>query len=135
MFTRIVFLLLVSTLFFASCTKESITLPTEEIEATIKERSTTVEIEVSEISSSDNGTELFLDFSANFDFSEAIVEPIQYLTFSDGAGNTSTLSFSVNSYTGNNGSLQIEFTIGSNNLAGLDLTSIQNVIIDDLHIE
>jgi len=128
--------LLCTALFFASCSKETIEIPTQPtIEGTVGERSTTVEIEVSEVSSSDNGTELFADFSANFDFTEAVLEPVQYFNFVDGSGNTSTLSFDVNSFAGSNGSLNVELAIGSNNLNGLSLTAIQDIIIEDLDLE
>lgn len=128
--------LLFALIFLASCSKETIELPTQTtIEGTVGERSTTVEIEVNEISSSDNGTEMFADFTTNFDFSETVLEPTQYLNFVDGNGNTSTLAFNVNTYTGSNDRLDVKFAIGSNSINGLTLSEIQEIIIEDIEME
>ena len=135
MFNKISFFLLVSVLFFASCTKEAIDLTENQIETTVGERSTTIEITVGKVSATEDSGELTVDFTGDFDFTDEVLEVTQYLNFEDASGNPSTLTFQVNSFTGSNGALQAVFAIGGNNLAGLSLTEVQEIIIEDFHIE
>ena len=132
-------IIIIGIIFFASCSKDSIAigleLPSNQIEMTVGERSTSVEIFVQEVSSSEVGGQLTVNFSANYDFTEAILESTQHLNFVDPNNNLSTLTFQVDSFTGLNGDLQVVFAVGTNNLAGLNMTGAQEVIIEDLHIE
>ena len=118
-----------------SCTKEPILIPETNDLGVVAERSITIEIEVTEITNSRIGGELLIDFQAAYDFSEAVLEPTQYLNFVDGSGNQSTLSFQVNSFTGSNGALDVNFAVGANNLNGLELLGLQEIIIEDDELE
>lgn len=93
--------------------------------------SVTLQIQVDEVSSSQVSGELLVDFSSNYDFTETVLEDTQYLDFEDANGNVSTLTFTVNSYTGDVNSLDVAFAIGSNDLTGLELLSRQDIIIHD----
>ena len=114
-----------------SCSKEPILIPETNDLGVITERSIVIEIEVTEITNSRVGDELLIDFQGAFDFSEAVLEPTQHLKFEDVNGNESTLTFQVNSFTGGNGSLNTAFAIGSNNLIGLELVGLQEIIIEE----
>ena len=70
-------------------------------------------------------------FTASYDFTEAELEPTQYLKFEDAAGNQSTLVFQTESFVGSNGALDATFLVGSNSLTGLTLTEAQEIIIED----
>lgn len=120
-------------LFLASCSKEEVILQSELTEeSAVFERSTTIEIEVSKVTYNVDGGEMDIHFSASYDFSEAVLESMQYLKFQDASGNLSTLVFQTQHYTGANGTLDVTLLVGSNNLAGLTLTSAQEVIIEDI---
>lgn len=119
----------------SSCSKETIDINLETPERVVSNRNTTLEIEVSEFSHTTDNGNLSVSFNSNFDFSEAVVEPSQVLKFSDGSGNVSALNFDVTSFDGSNGSLSMQFAIGGNNLSGLALLDVQEIIIEDLQIE
>ena len=129
------FFAILVTLLFASCTKETIHIPETNDLGVITERSIVIEIEVTEITNSRVGDELLIDFQGAFDFSEAVLEPTQHLKFEDVNGNESTLTFQVNSFAGSNGTLDVNFAVGSNNLIGLDLVGVQEIIIEDGDVE
>ena len=129
------FFAILVTLLFASCTKETIHIPETNDLGVITERSIVIEIEVTEITNSRVGDELLIDFQGAFDFSEAVLEPTQHLKFEDVNGNESTLTFQVNSFAGSNGTLDVNFAVGSNNLIGLDLVGVQEIIIEDSEVQ
>lgn len=137
MFNRISFfaIVIITITFFASCSKEAIDLPSNQIETTVGERSTTLEMEVARVSAVEDSGLLTVDFTSAYDFTDAVLEPTQYLNFENTSGNASTLTFITDSFTGANGSLQAVFTVGGNDLAGLDLTVGQEIIIEDMQIE
>jgi len=124
-----------SILFFASCSKEEVKVNSSFINGTIGERSTVIEIEVSKVSYTIDAGEMEVHFSASHDFSEVVVESTQHLKFEDAGGSQSTLTFQTQSFNGSNGNLDITFLVGSNNLSGLDLTNVQEIIIEDEIIE
>ena len=118
-----------------SCSKEPILIPETNDLGVITERSIVIEIEVTEITNSRVGDEFLIDFQGAFDFSEAVLEPTQHLKFEDVNGNESTLTFQVNSFAGSNGTLDVNFAVGSNNLIGLDLVGVQEIIIEEEDIQ
>ena len=129
------FFILSTVFFLTSCSQEAVLNPAIDRLDTIAERSTTLELEVTQVEYEiDNGI-ISVAFSATYDFTEAILEPTQYLTFDDGSGNISTLTFSVNTTAGTNGTLDADFQVDGNNLAGLHLVEIQEIIIEDLIVE
>ncbi len=153
LFSVFVFALIVLS---TSCTKESLIIPQNEVFQNIETHddfsvfktrtissgetieteeplaaAITLQIQVEEVTSSQTSGELLVDFTSNHDFSEDVLEDIQYLDFEDGNGNVSTLTFSVNSYTGGIGTLDVAFAIGSNNLSGLTLKTEQEIIINE----
>ena len=65
------------------------------------------------------------------DFKNASVLGQFHHTISDASGNTSTMTFQINSFAGTAGSVVTEFVIGSNELMGLDLAEVQEIIIED----
>lgn len=118
-------------LFFASCTKDALTIPETNAGGTIAERSTTIQLPVERVGSVEASGEYIVDFASSDDFTNVILEPTQYLKYEDASGNISTLTFSVNSFTGSIGALNAVFAIGSNDLSGLTLTEVQEIIIED----
>lgn len=122
---------LVIVLFFASCTKEALVIPQNGQIEQIETRSQTITLQISEISSSDDGVEYTINFSSNYDFSDAVLESTQYLNFTDENENTSTLSFQLEQSTAATEGLTVVYLIGSNDLAGLELTGMQEIIIED----
>lgn len=129
------FIALTTLLFFASCTKEALQTPEPNTIDQVAERSTTIELPVARVSSSEESGEYIVDFTSDYDFTEEVLEPTQYLDFTDANGNLSTLTFEVNSFSGSNGSLNAVFAIGANSLTGLSLAEVQEIIIDDVIIE
>lgn len=144
------FLSLAACLFFVSCAKEEVPQPTRTAqsigavwstidvpmaEGEAAERSTVLQIAVSNVFVQANSGVLETTFSSNYDLTGIELEPIQYLHFQDSNENTVILTFEVNSYLAGNGSLEADFAIGGNNLAGLTLKEVQDIIIVDELIE
>ena len=107
---------LVTLLFLTSCAKEEIIQPdvtpetVTQIEAKTSKAGITlgdqadakgnsILVAVTTDTYSIVGNELIAEFSSNHDFSTSIVEATQQLEFVDIAGNTSTLTFQMNSHT------------------------------------
>ena len=144
------FFAIVSLFFFASCSKDAtleyqtevpVSTTTEVLASTIafpnpieESAGRSNEVAVTTISAFQTSSELSTNFSSSHDFSDSILENIQTLEFTDAGGNTVTMSFSVNSFSGQNGLLQVSFAKGSNDLTGLELKDNQ-VIIEDVIME
>ena len=92
-------------------------------------------VPVSKISSEVVGEELIVDFSSSHNFTDADLAATQTIDFVDGSGKVSTLTFEVISYTGGNGDLQANFTIGGNDLSGLTIVVAQQIVIEDVIME
>ena len=90
--------------------------------------------EVTVITSSQSESEIIVQFDGDYNFSNAFIFGIQLLDFVDGNGKNSTLSFDVNGYQGANGSLDVTYAIGGNDLTGLDLKTSQSIVIVDEEI-
>lgn len=129
---KISFLLLVFVFILASCTKETPNITRSNI---VSERSTILQLEVAKVSAVEDSGLLSVDFTTVHDFTDAVLEPTQYLNFEDASGNPSTLIFQVYSFTCSNGALQAVFTVGGNDLAGLSLREAQEIIIEDDSME
>ena len=138
-------------LFLTSCAKEEIIQPdaTPETVTEIEAKTSTTGISLGDQTDADAkgssstvavttdsysivGNELIVDFSSNHDFSTSIVEATQQLEFVDMGGNTSTLTFQINSHTGGNGYLDVAFAIGGNDLSGLGMEVGQGIVIEDI---
>lgn len=144
------FLSILAVLFFTSCTKEEVpqngrtiesvgafwsTIDVLKAEGEAAERSTVLQIAVSNVFVQANSGVLETTFSSNYDLTGIELEPIQYLDFEDANGNTVLLTFEVVSHVAGNGVLEADFSIGSNNLSGLTLKEVQDIIIIDDFIE
>jgi len=117
---------IISFLAVASCSKEPLLLPETNVERTISSRSaTTVEMDVVNVSYNAASSELTVDFSADADFSEAVLGDTQTIEFQ----NNTTLNLTVNSYSGSAGSLHIVFNVSSTPPSGL--VGLQEIIIED----
>lgn len=139
-----------------SCSKESISLPEPDSIQALQEQnaassvkddvpplaemttneppvlaSVTIQLPVVEMNSSEVAGELLVEFSGSYDFRGVVLEDTQYLVFEDANNQESTLTFQVNSYSGGNGTLDATFSIGGNDLTGLDLTGLQSIIIEE----
>ncbi len=98
---------ILSFLVVASCSKEPLIIPETTVEGTISSRSsTTLEMDVVNVSYS--AGQLTVDLEADGDFSNAVIESTQTLDLQ----NNSSISLTVDSYLGGNGSLQIVFSVG-----------------------
>ena len=116
---------ILSFLLVVSCSKEPLIIPESNIEGTISSRSSiTIEMEV--VSSNYQAGQLTVDLEADGDFSNAEVESTQTIDLQ----NNSSISLTVDSYSGGNGSLQFVFTVGQAPPSGL--VSVQEIIVDDL---
>ena len=131
-------------LVFTACTKEEIIIETE-TNTSLQARSImedqvndvsnsngTVEITVTKISSQETSSELQVDFSSNDDLTSVVLEGIQQLIFADANGDQVALTFDVNDFTGGNASLQVNFALDRNDLTGLTLESLQDIVIEDV---
>ena len=90
---------------------------------------TTIQLQV--VSDAESGIQYLVDLSSSQDLTRVDVEDDQYLDFTDESGNDVTLALEVDSYTGAQGSLDIDFALGSNDLKDLTLKTTQNIIIQD----
>lgn len=142
---------LITILFFTSCTKDSflnddLTPKTEQTAELNSSRGNgqsldtdtqttafteTKDIAVTTMSSSQTASELTVDFTANHDFSTAVLINTQHIVFVDGNGNETTISLNVNSYTGGAGTLQVTFATSGASLGGLDLKDAQFIVIEE----
>ena len=145
-------------LIFTSCTKENLELPKAEEAQIHKVEKTSIDtndeslsigvsseipaqaipitlrLQVSEVASVATSLTYTVDFTGNDDFTDVEVEDLQNLKFTDGSGNPVSLNFSVNNYSGSNGTLHIVFAMGSNSIGGLGLDLAQEIIIVDDYV-
>lgn len=154
----VIFFFLASVILFSSCAKESIILPELNETSALENQnvlnpdkeegletpflsnaeqenisaSVILQIQVSRITEQQLSGQYLIDFSANYDFTEIILEDTQHLDFTDANGNPSTLTFSVNDFAGDVNSLSVNFAIGSNSLSGLTFLALQEVIVEDI---
>lgn len=145
------FFLFAAFLCFASCSKDSFL----EVEATPSVQSYAAIQSSEELPSSTNGVadqaarggettlqlqvssateingEYIVDFSTTQNLNGSSVKSAQSLDFEDPTGEKASLNFPVNSYVVGTGSLQLTFDLDNNDLTGLDLETIQGIIIID----
>lgn len=143
-------------LVFTSCTKEELILePATIVETEIVEQTmhsgrnevkpfedsmgesymTVNEVQIFQTSSFIENDELVIDFLTTNDFSNETLETTQHLDFIDTAGNSSTLTFTINNYTDSPGHLYVAYALGTNDVTGLQLKNIQYIIIQDTVID
>lgn len=96
----------------------------EEIEYTVVNH-----LQVNKVTYSEVDGELHIDFSSNHDFTSDVLEPDQQLTFVDNTNTEFTYDFTVNSFSGSNGSLSVAYAMNSQDLTGLQLKLTQYIII------
>lgn len=89
------------------------------------------QVQISKTSSLIVGNELLIDFLATSDFAGQGLEPIQHLDFMDAAGNESTFTFLVSTYSYDADLLHTTFGIGNQDLTGWQLKQLQSIIIID----
>ncbi len=139
-------------LVFTSCTKEdliieeTVSIPSTEAsnktmhpskldsESITTSSANSNKVAVSHISSTISGNELIINFSSAYNFFGIDLATTQSLAFTDANGNTVLLHFDVNSYTYNNGVLEVAFGIGGNSMLGMQVEVAQFIIIDDILI-
>lgn len=142
------FFALTTILFFASCSKEAIIQPETIAQTDVELANSLLQktnefmslentphsnangINVTVTSQSTEGVGLTVDFTSSHDFTDSNLEATQNIDFTDGSGNTVTLTFGVNSYSGGNGTLQVNFAMGGNDLTGLGIKTTQ-IIVED----
>ena len=142
-------------LIFTSCTKDNTVIPAldvaeiQDVDRTIIDKSEdalsiaptseipaeaipiTLRLQVTEVASFETSTTYTVDFTGNYDFTGVVVEDLQSLKFTDANGSPVSLNFSVNSYSGSNGTLNIVFAMGGNSIGGLGLDLAQEIIVED----
>ena len=137
-------------LFFASCSKEALIEPQNAVSTNIEmisqiaddsniktpvETTTNVNgIDVTVGFHFSTPTVLNIDFTSSHDFTGSNIETTQTIDFLDGKGDTVSLTFGVNSYTGSNGILDVSLAIGGNDLSGLGIKTSQ-IVIEDMTME
>ncbi|MEL6925700.1 MAG: hypothetical protein AAFO94_16770 [Bacteroidota bacterium] len=92
------------------------------------------EIPVNSVADIEQGGSIVVAFAANEDLSNTVLDDTQTLEFTDANGNHSSLNFDLNSYSGGDGVLLANFSVGTNDLTGLDL-DIAQIIIEDEMVE
>lgn len=128
----IAFLTCLFIIFNASCTKEAIIHPETQIEQSISNRSATTEIQVIVVSTNQTDGALNIEFSGAS--SGTIPAENQNLVFDTSEG-TVSLALSVINSEFVEGNLSIDFDAEGIDLEGLDIQSVQSIIIDDNMVE
>ncbi len=152
------FIVLATILVFSSCSKETITLSEtdnlqqvinqdtdfdgKEIfldtetadEESMEKAGITVKLQATVTSESQVNGKYYVNFSVNHDCTKSVLLANQTLLFTNAQGQSVSLTFAVNSYTGSNGTLQVVFDLGSHNLSGLALKTAQDIVIEELTI-
>ena len=113
---------------FASCSKETISLPESGVEKTISNRTSTTAIQVTVVSSETSTGVLNVEISG-VPFG-AIPVDAQDLVF-DNAGSTVSLALSVIDFSIVGGNVSIDFDTDGVELSGLDIQGTQFIIIED----
>lgn len=121
-------------LFLTSCTKEALIISNSGIKNLVKNRTSTTEIQVSVISSSENSGTLTIEATGTADFEEVELVDNQNLSFSTSTGSV-ILSFEIDSWELVSGNLEVTFDLGDAHLTGYDLDIVQSIIILDGTIE
>lgn len=140
---------LTTLLFFASCSKEAIIQPetaavtdVETVNSLVQKSEINMPFEttshsqgnainVNVASNSSDGVDLVINFTSSHDFTDSNLETTQTIDFTNSKGDPVTLTFGVNSYSGGNGTLNVNLAIGGNDLTGLGITTTQGIVIDD----
>ena len=89
------------------------------------------QVQIAKSSSFVIGDELLIDFVITNSFDHYGLETVQSLDFVDAAGNESTLTFNVNSFSYGTDILQVTYALGTHNVTGLQAKDLQNIIIMD----
>ncbi|MFK7773526.1 MAG: hypothetical protein AB8F94_15355 [Saprospiraceae bacterium] len=144
------FFVLTTLLFFASCSKDALIQPetaaaadVETVNSMVQKSDTPMSlgtpshsrnngINVTVSSQSSDGVDLMIDFTSAHDFTDRDLASTQTIDFTDGNGNTVSLTFGVNSYSGGNGTLDVNLAIGGNDLTGLGMKTAQIIVEDDV---
>lgn len=105
-------------------------LSSETLQA-FNEKEETIELQVINAVKIITTGQYIITFSGDYDFSSAELKAVQELEFTNTSGEKSTLNFEVDSYIGNNGQLQVIFSIGGNSLDGFNLGEAQEIIVED----
>ena len=113
---------------FASCSKETISLPEPGVEKTISNRTSTTGIQVTVVSSETSDGVLNLEISG-VPFGVIPVDD-QDLVF-DNAGSPVSLTLSVIDFSIVGGNVSIDFDTDGVELSGLDIQGTQFIIIED----
>ena len=140
-------------LLLASCTKESafFTTPTPETEmaternvpkqsendeprTTSLEGDTTIQLLVESASFDPNTGIYSITFGADFDFTNTQPSTTQQLDFTDGQSNPVRRTLTVTGYQTYNKAIDIDFSVGSQSMSGLDLTNVQMIVIEEVVI-
>ncbi len=137
------FLAFAFVLLCTSCNKEELLEPQDPAPTTIdyvsdngdstgaSTRNTVIQITVQKTAVVQTTNQLNVTVSSSYDLSDVTLESSQTLTFADANNNETSLSFDVVNFVGAVGSLQANFSIGGNNLTGLELKDSQRIIIED----
>jgi len=128
----IVFGIVAILFFFASCSKETISLPEPGVEKTILNRTSTTAIQVTVVSSENSAGVLNVEISGVP--SGVVPTDDQDLVF-DNAGSPVSLALSVIDFSIVGGNVSINFDTDGVDLIGLDIQGTQFIIIEDNMVE
>jgi len=146
------FFALTTLLIFASCSKEAIIQPetiavtnVETVNSSVQNSEILMpfettshaqgdEINVTVVSQSADGVDLVIDFTSSHDFTDGNIESTQTIDFTDAKGDPVTLTFGVNSFSGGNGTLNVNLAIGGDDLSGLGMKTTQ-IITEDIAMD
>ena len=145
-----------TTLFFTSCTEESV-LQTDPIssyqitgdesvvmnrqqdnqvphESYLETRDSLIQVQVAGTTIQSSTDEFIVDFTSSFDFTNAQLETSHELDFEDAQGNSVTLSFFLNHSSSQSATLQVTYDLEERNLTELALKETQMIIVQDIII-
>ncbi len=103
-------------------------------ETTQLEGDTTVQLQVVSESIDPNTGIYSVTFGSDFDFTNTQPASSQLLDFIEGHGHHSSLSFLVSSYQGYNRAIELHFTVGVQQMSGLELSDSQQIVVEDVVI-
>lgn len=94
----------------------------------------TIHLQVSGSYTNYTGTELTVEFVNTPNLSQSQLLSSQQLNFTNASGDTITLTFTVGNFIENFSDLEVNFDLGSHDLTGLNIGSMQSIIIQDVLI-
>ncbi|MEM1319167.1 MAG: hypothetical protein AAGG75_02860 [Bacteroidota bacterium] len=102
--------------------------------STVAKSSSDVEADAVNDAISLQNSEYTVQYTSDFDFDEVQLDSTQYLEYTDTEGDIHELSFKVDHSSYSTDTLEVVYMLEGQNLSGLQLETVQNIIIEDILI-